>query len=103
VFGVRPENVNYATSEAGREYGEFKQNVTVEIAELLGNEYIAHSRLFGQKIIAKLLVDPANAVHIGSKLDLVIDFDKVAFFKVDTPEEAAELPSAELNKRIDLK
>lgn len=103
VFGVRPENVNYATSEGGREYADFKQNFTVEIAELLGNEYIVHSKLFGQKIISKLLVDPANAIHIGTKLDLVIDFDKVAFFKVDTEAEAAELPSAELNKRIELK
>ena len=103
VFGVRPENVNYATSEGGREYADFKQNFTVEIAELLGNEYIVHSKLFGQKIISKLLVDPANAIHIGAKLDLVIDFDKVAFFKVDTEAEAAELPSAELNKRIELK
>ena len=103
VFGVRPENVNYATSEGGREYADFKQNFTVEIAELLGNEYIVHSKLFGQKIISKLLVDPANAIHIGAKLDLVINFDKVAFFKVDTEAEAAELPSAELNKRIELK
>jgi len=103
IFGVRPENVNYATSEAGHEFGDLKQNFKVEIAELLGNEYIVHSKLFGQKIISKLLVDPANAIHIGAKLDLVIDFNKVAFFKVDTPEEAAELASADLNKRIELK
>lgn len=102
IFGVRPENINYATSEAGRAYADFKQTLTVEIAELLGNEYIVHSTLFGQKLISKLLVDPENAISIGAKLDLVIDFDKVTFFKVDTEEEAQELPSAELNKRIEL-
>ena len=100
VFGVRPENINYSSSEAGREFKEFARNIDVEIAELLGNEYIVHSHLFGQKMIAKLLVDPANTIHIGAKLDLVIDFNKVAFFKVDMPEEAETLPSEERNKRI---
>lgn len=102
VFGVRPENVNYANSEAGRAYKEFKREIEVEIAELLGNEYIVHSHLFGQKLVSKLLVDPENAISIGAKLQLVIDFSKVAFFKVDTPEEAAELPHAERNIRIRL-
>lgn len=100
IFGVRPENINYVTSEAGRTYADFARPIDVEIAELLGNEYIVHANVFGQKLISKLLVDPANAIHIGAKLNLVMDFSKVAFFKVDSPEEAETLPSAELNKRI---
>ncbi|MDY0214396.1 MAG: sn-glycerol-3-phosphate ABC transporter ATP-binding protein UgpC [Bacilli bacterium] len=102
IFGVRPENVNYASSEVGREFKDFHREIEVEIAELLGNEYIVHSNLFGQKLVSKLLVDPQNAIHIGAKLQLVIDFNKVAFFKVDTPEEVSTLPHAELNKRIRL-
>lgn len=100
IFGIRPENVNYASSEVGREFNDYKREYTVEIAELLGNEYIVHSALLGQKIISKLLVDPANAIHIGAKLNLVIDFNKVSFFAVDSPEEAEVLPHAERNKRI---
>ncbi len=102
VFGVRPENINYATSEAGREFKGFQRKIEVEIAELLGNEYIVHSNLFGQKIVSKLLVDPANAISIGAKLDLVIDYNKVAFFRVDTPEEVEVLPHADRAKRIRL-
>lgn len=102
IFGVRPENVNYANSETGRAYKGFEREIEVEIAELLGNEYIVHSHLFGQKLVSKLLVVPANAISIGAKLQLVIDFSKVAFFKVDTEEETAELPHAERNIRIRL-
>lgn len=103
VFGVRPENIHYSSNEAGREFGAFVQPIQVEIAELLGNEYVVHTKLFGQKMIAKLLVDPANAIHIGAKLNLVIDFNKVAFFNINTPEELETLPHAERNKRILLK
>lgn len=100
IFGVRPESINYLSSEAGREYAELAVNLTVEIAELLGNEYIVHSHLFDQKVISKLIVDPANTIHIGAKLDLVIDFNRVSFFKVDTTLEQEKLAHADLNKRI---
>ena len=103
VFGVRPENIHYLSSESGREFNAFEQLIQVEIAELLGNEYVVHTKLFGQKMIAKLLVDPANAIHIGAKLNLVIDFNRVAFFNVNTPEEIESIPHAERNKRIILK
>lgn len=100
IFGIRPENINYSNSDAVREFGDFVRVIEVEIAELLGNEYIIHAKLFGQKLISKLLVDPANAIHIGAKLNLVIDFNKVAFFKIDSDEEKETLPSAERGKRI---
>lgn len=102
VFGVRPENINYVSSEAGREFKDYQREIEVEIAELLGNEYIVHAKLFGQKLVSKLLVDPANAIHIGAKLNLVIDFNKVAFFKLDTPEELENLAHQDRNKRIQL-
>lgn len=100
IFGVRPESVNYATSDVGRNFIDFASDYKVEVAELLGNEYIVHTSLLGSRLVARVTVDPNNTIHIGSDLKLVIDFDKVSFFEVNSEEELETLPHAERNKRI---
>lgn len=100
IFGVRPESINYASSEIGRVYGDFAYEYEVEVAELLGNEYVIHTRLFDNKLISRLTVDPKNEIHVGAKLSLVIDWDKVAFFEINTEEELETLAHQDRNKRI---
>lgn len=100
IFGVRPESINYATSDVGRAFSGFEREYQVEVAELLGNEYVIHMRLFDNKLVSRLTVDPNNEIHVGAKLSLVIDWDKVAFFAIDDPEEIDNIPHEERNKRI---
>ena len=72
----------------------------VDVAELLGNEYILHGNFAGQRTVSKVNVDPENDIHIGDKVKLVMDLSKCHFFKVDTLEEKENLPLQERNKTI---
>lgn len=100
IFGARPEYVNYAKSSLGDKYPEAKFKMRVDVAELLGNEYILHGKFAGQKIVSKVLVNPEKDIRIGDEVELAIDLSKCHFFKVDTVEEKELLPVEEINKCI---
>jgi multiple sugar transport system ATP-binding protein len=100
VFGIRPEDVHYATDPIGKKYPEAVFDTRVDVAELLGNEYILHGTFAGQRIVSKVNVNPENDIHIGDTVKLVMDLSKCHVFKVDTQEEKNSLPIQERNKTI---
>ena len=100
VFGIRPEDINYATGTLAEKYKDAIFTMKVDVAELLGNEYILHGNFAGQRTVSKVNVDPENDIHIGDKVKLVMDLSKCHFFKVDTLEEKENLPLQERNKTI---
>ena len=100
VFGIRPEDINYATGALAKKYPEAVFDMDVDVAELLGNEYILHGKFANQRIVSKVNVDPENDIHIGDTVKLVMDLSKCHIFKVDTVEEKESLPIQERNKTI---
>jgi len=100
IFGVRPEDINYASTAIGEKNKEAIFDMKVEVAELLGNEYMLHGKLAGQSLVAKVLVNPDKDVHINDTVSLVLDMAKCHFFKIDTDEERAALTVQEHNKCI---
>ena len=100
IFGIRPEDINYATTAIGEKNKEAIFDMKVEVAELLGNEYMLHGKFAGQSLVSKVLVNPDKDVHINDTVSLVLDMSKCHFFKVDTEEERNNLPVQEHNKCI---
>lgn len=100
IFGIRPEDINYATTAIGEKNKEAIFDMKVEVAELLGNEYMLHGKFAGQSLVSKVLVNPDKDVHINDTVSLVLDMSKCHFFKVDTEEERSNLPVQEHNKCI---
>lgn len=81
IFGVRPEDI-HIEGIVKETYPESKFQFNVEVAELLGHEYILHGKIGSQKILAKVSsrVDSSNVESV----ELAIDMAKVHFFDVDT-------------------
>lgn len=100
IFGIRPEDINYATTAIGEKNKEAIFDMKVEVAELLGNEYMLHGKFAGQSLVSKVLVNPDKDVHINDTVSLVLDMSKCHFFKLDTEEERNNLPVQEHNKCI---
>lgn len=100
IFGVRPEDINYSSTAIGTKNKEAIFDMKIEVAELLGNEYMLHGKFAGQSLVSKVLVNPDKDVHINDTVSLVLDMSKCHFFKVDTEEERAALPVQEHNKCI---
>ena len=59
-----------------------KFELEVEVSELLGAETYIYTNINEQRIIAK--VDARSDLHIGDKVELALDMNKVHFFDVDT-------------------
>lgn len=100
IFGIRPEDINYATTAIGEKHKEANFEMKVEVAELLGNEYMLHGKFAGQSLVSKVLVNPDKDVHINDTVSLVLDMSKCHFFKVDSKEEREKLTVQEYNKTI---
>ena len=100
IFGIRPEDINYATTPIGEKFKEAIFDMKIEVSELLGNEYMLHGRLAGESLVAKVLVNPEKDVHINDTVGLVFDMDKCHFFKIDSEEERATISVQEQNKCI---
>lgn len=100
IFGIRPEDINYSTTMIGTKNKEAIFDMKIEVAELLGNEYMLHGSFADQPLVSKVLVNPDKDVHINDVVSLVFDMSKCHFFKVDSEEERAALPVQEHNKCI---
>lgn len=88
IFGVRPEDVHHeADGESAKLFPDALFEMDVDVAELLGHEYILHGKYSGQTIISKVPVVGNKDIHIGDKVRLALDLRKAHFFKIDTPEE----------------
>jgi ABC-type sugar transport system ATPase subunit len=78
LVGFRPEHVQLG---AGRN-GAVSYDAVVEVVEYLGDEQLAHLRLDGQEIIAKLPVEPR--LHAGEAETFSVQLQKVFLFDGDS-------------------
>lgn len=81
VFGVRPEDIHIEGIVLDT-YPEAQFEFNVDVAELLGHEYILHGTAGPQKLLAKVSsrVDSSGV----EKVRLAIDMAKVHFFDAET-------------------
>lgn len=73
IFGIRPEDI--VESEEGNKF-------TINVAELLGNEYYIHCDLGNEELVSK--VPAKKAIKNGNKITLKFNLDKVHFFDPET-------------------
>lgn len=81
VLGVRPEDV-HGEDIVHSTFPSVKFDITVEVNELLGHEFIIHGRLGDDKLIAK--VPSRIDARQNSSLTLYIDMPKIHFFDKET-------------------
>lgn len=80
IFGIRPEDIVPVEEGAKTPANTFE--ITVNVAELLGNEYYIHADFGGTDLICKF---PANKIiSIGDKLQVHFKASKVHFFDPTT-------------------
>ena len=81
ILGIRPENIApVAATEEGFD-------LKVDVAELLGNEYYAHSKFGGIDLVAKFPV--TKVLQTGDIIHVAFHTDKIHFF--DPESEKAYL------------
>ncbi len=83
VLGIRPEDI-HAEGIVGQTFPDTPFEFKVDVAELLGHEFILHGSFAGQPILAK--VDAREDIHGGQTLKLSMDVAKVKFFDPETEQ-----------------
>lgn len=81
IIGIRPEDFYYGKAISALPYNA-KVTVTIDVAELMGAETYLYSNINGQSFVAR--VDASADVHSQSKMDLVLNMDKVHYFDSET-------------------
>ena len=76
VLGIRPENIVLVPET------EDGYNITVNVSELLGNEYYVHTDFGGTDLIAKIPATSLIAIH--DKLRVAFKGEKIHFFDPKT-------------------
>jgi multiple sugar transport system ATP-binding protein len=87
LFGVRPENIHSADYVPADTRGTTIR-VTIEVAELLGDELFLHTVVGEQKLLAR--VDPRVKAGAGDEIDVVIDLERMYVFDPETQEAIAK-------------
>ena len=77
-FGIRPEHIEVSSKKNNFPNPSDDFSVKVDIAELLGNEYYIHSKVFEKEFISR--IDNDKLIKIGDVIDLVINLDKIHLF-----------------------
>lgn len=81
ILGVRPED--FETEEKYIEqYPEAQIEVKIEVAELLGAEFMTYAKIEGQQFISR--IDATNEINAGDLLKLTINMNKIHFFDKET-------------------
>jgi multiple sugar transport system ATP-binding protein len=81
VLGIRPEDIHYEGIVADT-FPETPFNFEVDVAELLGHEFILHGSFAGQKILAK--VSARVDVKAHTVIPLAMEMTKLHFFDKET-------------------
>ena len=81
IMGIRPEDL-HGEGIVAETYPTSTFEMDVEVAELLGHEYILHGKFEDQDIAAKVSSRIETEAH--SKLKLTMDLSKVHFFDKET-------------------
>lgn len=81
IMGIRPEDL-YGEGIVADTYPSARFDFEIEVAELLGHEYILHGSILGQPMIAKV----ASRLEPGTNkyLSLTMDLSKVHYYDVET-------------------
>ena len=81
IMGIRPEDL-HGEGIVADTYPSANFDFEIEVAELLGHEYILHGTLNGQKMCAKVNSRLEPEAH--STIKLTMDLSKVHFFDMET-------------------
>ena len=81
IMGIRPEDL-HGEGIVADTYPSANFDFEIEVAELLGHEYILHGALNGQKMCAKVNSRLEPEAH--STIKLTMDLSKVHFFDMET-------------------
>ncbi len=93
ILGIRPEDFHdeplFIESSP-----ETRMSAHIEVAELMGAEFMLYSSLGGQDFVAR--VDARTIVQAGDNLEMALDMNKAHFFDVETEQRIR--PVSELNQ-----
>ena len=81
IMGIRPEDL-HGEGIVADTYPSANFDFEIEVAELLGHEYILHGALNGQKMCAKVNSRLEPEAH--STIKLTMDLSKIHFFDMET-------------------
>lgn len=81
ILGIRPENISNDPMLLGV-YQKSMISAQVNVAELLGAEYILHTEIANQSI--KAIVHSRQDIRMGQKLNLAFDMKRAHFFDPKT-------------------
>ena len=81
ILGIRPEDLHYEGIVA-ETYPDTLFNFHIDVAELLGNEFILHGKLAGQNLVAEIASRADVKNH--DEIKLAIDLNKIHFFDPET-------------------
>jgi multiple sugar transport system ATP-binding protein len=85
IIGIRPENVLEPT--AGARGPTARLTGDVEVVEPLGDEIIVHARVGDDVLVYR--VEPHALPEIGTKVDLVLELDRLHLFDATTERRLA--------------
>lgn len=86
VLGIRPEELRVRDYE-NETFDEFIElDMNVEVAELLGHEYILHGTIADQKVVSKINVDVDKFDDQKRDYKIIVDGHKLNLFDKETGE-----------------
>lgn len=83
MLGARPENISNEPLVV-QTYENSKFDSTIDVAELLGAEYIIHTHLGEQTLVA--VVHSRQDITMGDPITLAIDMNRAHFFDLETEQ-----------------
>jgi multiple sugar transport system ATP-binding protein len=93
VLGIRPEDI-HDDQVVKKAYPNASLDLVVDVAELLGAETNIYTLVHESNICAS--VDARTNIHIGDKIQLTLDMNKVHFFDPETQQSLLIDPNAEV-------
>jgi multiple sugar transport system ATP-binding protein len=94
VLGIRPEDI-HDDLVVKKAYPNATLDLVVDVAELLGAETNIYTLVHESNICAS--VDARTNIHIGDKIQLTLDMNKVHFFDPETQQRLLIDPNADIN------
>ena len=93
VLGIHPEDI-HDDQVVKKAYPNASLDLVVDVAELLGAETNIYTLVHESNICAS--VDARTNIHIGDKIQLTLDMNKVHFFDPETQQSLLIDPNAEV-------
>jgi len=93
VLGIRPEDI-HDDLVVKKAYPNATLDLIVDVAELLGAETNIYTLVHESNICAS--VDARTNIHIGDKIQLTLDMNKVHFFDPETQQRLLIDPNADV-------